>query len=152
MCLAQLPGYFSAAWLIERIGRKKVLIAYFAGTACAAWLFGHAASEMEILASGCLLYFFALGAWGCVYSYTPEVYPTDVRGSGTGWAACFGRIGAFVAPFIVPLVYASFGEGLGFTVVFIMLASAFAVVALVIALFGTETKGQPLSDLSNGEA
>ena len=152
MCLAQLPGYFSAAWLIERIGRKKVLIAYFAGTALAAWLFGHAASEMEILASGCLLYFFALGAWGCVYSYTPEVYPTDVRGSGTGWAACFGRIGAFVAPFIVPLVYASFGEGLGFTVVFIMLASAFAVVALVIALFGKETKGQPLSDLSNEEA
>lgn len=52
----------------------------------------------------------------------------------------------------MPLVYASFGEGLGFTVVFIMLASAFAVVALVIALFGKETKGQPLSDLSNEEA
>ena len=151
MCLAQLPGYFSAAWLIERIGRKKVLIAYFAGTALAAWLFGHAASETEILASGCLLYFFALGAWGCVYSYTPEVYPTDVRGSGTGWAACFGRIGAFVAPFIVPLVYASFGGGLGFTVVFIMLASAFAIVALVIALFGIETKGRPLTDISNEE-
>ena len=151
MCLAQLPGYFSAAWLIERIGRKKVLIAYFAGTALAAWLFGHAASEAEILASGCLLYFFALGAWGCVYSYTPEVYPTDVRGSGTGWAACFGRIGAFVAPFIVPLVYASFGGGLGFTVVFIMLASAFAIVALVIALFGIETKGRPLTDISNEE-
>ncbi len=80
---------------------------------------------MAVLATGCLLYFFALGAWGCVYSYTPEVYPTDVRGSGTGWAACFGRIGAFVAPFIVPLVYASFGEGVGFTVVFIMLASAY---------------------------
>lgn len=149
MCLAQLPGYFSAAWLIERIGRKKVLIAYFAGTAFAAWLFGHAGSEMAVLATGCLLYFFALGAWGCVYSYTPEVYPTDVRGSGTGWAACFGRIGAFVAPFIVPLVYASFGEGVGFTVVFIMLASAFAVVAVVIALFGMETKGKPLSDASD---
>ena len=56
---------------------------------------------------------------------------------------------AFVAPFIVPLVYASFGEGVGFTVVFIMLASAFAVVAVVIALFGMETKGKPLSDTSD---
>ncbi len=148
MCVAQLPGYFSAAWLIERIGRKKVLITYFAGTAFAAWLFGHAGSETEILITGCLLYFFALGAWGCVYSYTPEVYPTDVRGSGTGWAACFGRIGAFVAPFIVPLVYSSFGESLGFTVVFIMLASAFAIVAIVIAVFGIETKGTPLYDIS----
>ena len=151
MCLAQLPGYFSAAWLIERIGRKKVLITYFAGTALAAWLFGHAGTEMGVLATGCLLYFFALGAWGCVYSYTPEVYPTDVRGSGTGWAACFGRIGAFIAPFIVPLVYAAFGEGFGFTVVFIMLASAFALVAVVIALFGIETKGKPLYDTSTTE-
>ncbi|WP_330586621.1 MFS transporter [Aminipila terrae] len=61
MCLAQLPGYFSAAHLVERIGRKKVLTVYFAGTALAAWLFGHAGSTMQVLLYGCLLYFFSLG-------------------------------------------------------------------------------------------
>ncbi|MBO4365545.1 MAG: MFS transporter [Eggerthellaceae bacterium] len=146
MCLAQLPGYFSAAWLIERIGRKPTLIIYFAGTALASWLFGHAGSESAVLASGCLLYFFALGAWGCVYSYSPEVYPTEVRGSGTGWAAAFGRVGAFIAPFVVPAVYASFGEQAGFTAVFVVLAAAFAITALVIALAARETKGQPLTE------
>jgi putative MFS transporter len=144
MCLAQLPGYFSAAWLIERIGRKPTLIIYFAGTALASWLFGHAGTEAAVLASGCLLYFFALGAWGCVYSYSPEVYPTEVRGSGTGWAGAFGRIGAFVAPFVVPAVYASFGEQAGFTAVFAVLAAAFAITALVIAVAARETKGKPL--------
>ena len=144
MCLAQLPGYFSAAWLIERIGRKPTLIIYFAGTALASWLFGHAGTEAAVLASGCLLYFFALGAWGCVYSYSPEVYPTEVRGSGTGWAAAFGRIGAFIAPFIVPAVYASFGEQAGFTAVFVVLAAAFAITAIVIAVAAQETKGEPL--------
>ena len=146
MCLAQLPGYFSAAWFIEKIGRKPTLIIYFAGTALASWLFGHAGTEAAVLASGCLLYFFALGAWGCVYSYSPEVYPTEVRGSGTGWAAAFGRIGAFIAPFVVPAVYAAYGEQTGFTAVFAVLAAAFAITALVIAFAARETKGQPLTE------
>ena len=148
MCLAQLPGYFSAAYLVERWGRKPTLITYFFGTALAAWFFGHAGSDMEILAAGCLLYFFALGAWGCVYSYTPEVYPTDVRGSGTGWASAFGRIGAFIAPFIVPVLYSSFGTENGFVLVFALLSACFALVAVVIALFGRETKGLGLRDTS----
>ena len=149
MCLAQLPGYFSAAYLVERWGRKPTLIVYFFGTAVAAWFFGHAWSDETILASGCLLYFFALGAWGCVYSYTPEVYPTDVRGSGTGWASAFGRIGAFIAPFIVPVLYSAFGTENGFVLVFALLAACFAAVAVVIALFGKETKGIELKDTSD---
>lgn len=141
MCLAQLPGYFSAAWLVERWGRKPVLIVYFLGTAVAAWLFGQAGSVEQILAFGCLLYFFALGAWGCVYSYTPEAYPTTLRASGAGWAAAFGRIGAFAAPFIVPALYGLFGSENGFPLVFAVLAGVFVVVTLVVALFARETKG-----------
>ena len=98
-----------------------------------------------------LLYFFALGAWGCVYSYTPEVYPTDVRGSGTGWAAAFGRIGAFIAPFIVPVVYSMFGEQVGFTAVFVVLTAAFAIVAIVMAVIGQETKGRSLAETTDEE-
>ncbi len=147
MCLAQLPGYFSAAILIERIGRKPTMVIYFVGTAVASWLFGHSGSDTAILASGCLLYFFALGAWGCVYSYTPEVYPTDVRGSGTGWASAFGRIGAFIAPFVVPAMYSGFGDD-GFALVFIVLSVAFAAVAAVVLILGKETKGVSLSDVS----
>lgn len=148
MCLAQLPGYFSAAWLVERIGRKKVLSAYFAGTALAAWLFGHAASAGEVLIYGCLLYFFSLGAWGCVYAYTPEIYPTVARGSGTGWAAAFGRLGAFTAPFIVPVIYNFYGTDAGYVYVFAMLTAVFATVAIVVAVLGKETMGKSLEEIS----
>lgn len=144
MCLAQLPGYFSAAILVERVGRKPVLISYFFGTALAAWLFGNSGSDMEIVAAGCLLYFFALGAWGCVYTYTPEVYPTEIRGTGNGWAAAFGRVGAFIAPFIVPVIYSAYGVEHGFSIVFLVLSMAFVTVAAVVWLFGTETRGKPL--------
>ena len=42
MTLAQLPGYFTAAWLIERMGRKFVLVTYLLGTAGSALVFGQA--------------------------------------------------------------------------------------------------------------
>lgn len=148
MCLAQLPGYYSAAMLVERIGRKKVLSAYFAGTALAAWLFGHAASVSEVLLYGSLLYFFSLGAWGCVYAYTPEVYPTIARGSGSGWATAFGRLGAFTAPFVVPVIYNFYGAETGYTYVFVMLTAVFGIVAIVVALFGKETMGRSLEEIS----
>ncbi len=148
MCLAQLPGYYSAAWLIERIGRKAVLVIYLAGTAASAYLFGQGESVTQILIAGCLLYFFSLGAWGAVYAYTPEVYPTRVRGSGTGWAAAVGRIGAIAAPYIVGLVYQSSGDKSGFNNVFIIVTFVFAAVALVVALAGVETKGRTLDELN----
>lgn len=151
MCVAQLPGYYSAAYLVERVGRKPVLIAYFFGTAIAAWLFGNADGDAEIVATGCLLYFFALGAWGCVYTYTPEVYPTEIRGTGNGWAAAFGRVGAFIAPFIVPVIYKAYGTDDGFAIVFAVLSLAFVAVAIVVWLFGTETRGKPLVETAADE-
>ncbi len=148
MSLAQLPGYFSAAYLIEKIGRKPTMIVYFLGTALASWLFGHASTETEVLATGCLLYFFALGAWGCVYSYTPEVYPTDIRASGSGWASAFGRVGAAIAPWVVPIIYGMFDKDEGFTIVFAILTAVFVIVALTVAFVGKETKGVELTEVS----
>lgn len=148
MCLAQLPGYFSAAYLVEKIGRKPVLALYFLGTATAAWLFGHGESVNEVILYGCLLYFFSLGTWGCVYAYTPEMYPTIARATGVGWASAFGRVGAFIAPFIVPVIYNAYGKDSGYTYVFVMLTAVFAVVAIVVAFFGQETKGRSLEEIS----
>jgi putative MFS transporter len=148
MCLAQLPGYYSAAWLVERIGRKKVLSAYFAGTALSAWLFGHGDTSAAVLIYGSLLYFFSLGAWGCVYAYTPEVYPTAARGSGTGWAAAFGRLGAFTAPLVVPVIYNAYGTDMGYTYVFVMLTAVFAAVAIIVFVLGQETMGKSLEEIS----
>ena len=148
MCLAQLPGYFSAAYLVEKLGRKKVLSIYFAGTALAAWLFGHAGNTTEILIFGCMLYFFSLGAWGCVYAYTPEVYPTIARASGAGWAAAFGRLGAFTAPLVVPVIYKYSGQEDGYAYIFMLFAAVFAIVAFIVTLFGKETMGKSLEEIS----
>ncbi|RTG94747.1 MFS transporter, partial [Thermus scotoductus] len=90
--LAQLPGYLLAAFLVERVGRRPVLVGFLGLSALFAYLLGQAGSPGEILLFGSLLSFFNLGAWGAIYAYTPELFPTALRGSGAGLAAALGRV------------------------------------------------------------
>lgn len=137
--LAQLPGYAVAAWLIERWGRRLTLAVFLIGSAVSAGLFGFASEEWMILAAGCLLSFFNLGAWGALYAIGPELYPTNIRATGTGAAAGFGRIASIVAPLIVPPVMA-FG---GAVWLFGLFALSFAIAA-VAAFTLPEQRGKVL--------
>ncbi|MDP9408781.1 MAG: MFS transporter [Actinomycetota bacterium] len=113
--LAQLPGYLASAWLVERWGRRATLAAFLLGSGLSAAAFGAAGSAATILASGIALSFFNLGAWGALYAVTPEVYPTALRATGSGWAAGFGRIASILAPLSVPPLREAGGNGLVFT-------------------------------------
>ncbi len=144
--LAQIPGYFSAALLVDRIGRKWVLTSYLFLCALAANFFGRANSVGEILLWGSLISFFNLGAWGVVYTYTPELYPTRLRGTGSGWAAAFGRLGGIVAPAVVG---AMLGAGSrSHMEIFGMFTVVLLVGALNVAVLGEETKGKSLEEIA----
>lgn len=95
MTLAQLPGYFTAAWLVEKWGRKSVLALFLTGTAISAFAFGFATTLPMVLISGMLLSFFNLGAWGVLYAYTPELYPASVRATANVAAEGFGSLEVF---------------------------------------------------------
>ena len=111
--IAQLPGYAVAALLVELWGRRPTLSLFLVGSAGSALLFGTADSVTMTVAAGMALSFFNLGAWGALYALSPEVYPTALRGTGTGWAAGFGRIASVIAPLSVPvLLEAGGGNGL----------------------------------------
>jgi putative MFS transporter len=123
--LAQLPGYAVAAWLIEVWGRRLTLSVFLAGSAVSAILFGTAAAEPTVIATGMALSFFNLGAWGALYAVTPEMYPTSLRATGSGWAAGIGRLASIVAPLTVPLLLAAGGAPL----LFVVFAAFFAIAA-----------------------
>ncbi len=146
--LAQVPGYLAAAYLIEKWGRRKTLVTFLAGSAFGAVLFalvasgvidGGNAQGVLLVLSGAVLSFFNLGAWGALYAVSPELYPTAIRGKGTGAAAAFGRIASMIAPLSVP-VFMRVG-GIGFT--FGVLATWF-LIAAVAAWTLQETKGRTL--------
>ncbi|MEZ0480103.1 MFS transporter [Planococcus sp. SSTMD024] len=141
MTLAQLPGYFSAAWLIERAGRKFVLVTYLIGTAASALAFGNADTVTTLLISGAFLSFFNLGAWGALYAYSPEQYPTVIRATGTGMAASFGRIGGILGPLLVGSMLTA---GFGINVIFAIFCGSILIGALAVAFLGTETKQMEL--------
>jgi len=145
MTLAQLPGYFAAAYLVDRIGRKGTLSGFLAASAVCAYFFGQGGSSATVLCWGSIMSFFNLGAWGVVYTYTPELYPTRVRALASGWAAAVGRVGGILAPVIVG--YMITGDD-GFNNVFVMFAAVMLVVATVVWLIGEETKGKSLKEIS----
>jgi len=142
--LAQVPGYFSAALLLDKVGRKPIAFVYLFFAAVGSVLLSVATGETTILLWSVVISFFNLGAWSALYAYTPELYSTSVRGTGSGAAASIGRLAGVVAPTATPLLYAYGG-----------LPAAFAVFALfhflgaiAVLVLGTETKGKMLEEIS----
>ncbi|OSI25409.1 MFS transporter [Neisseria dumasiana] len=145
MILAQLPGYFAAAVLVEKIGRKATLAGFLFACAVCAYFFGRSDSAAMIMFWGCWMSFFNLGAWGVLYTYTPELYPVRFRAFGSGWAGAVGRIGGIVAPMAVAAMIG--GDG-GFGRIFVMFTAVLMAVVAVIVVLGEETKGRSLEDIS----
>ncbi|MEC1521965.1 MFS transporter [Neobacillus niacini] len=141
MTLAQLPGYFTAAWCIEKFGRKFVLAVYLIGTAISAFLFGNAESTALLITSGILLSFFNLGAWGGLYAYTPEQYPTIIRGTGAGSAAAFGRLGGVLGPLLVGYLVA---QETSISTIFTIFCISVFIAAIAVIFLGKETKNKVL--------
>ena len=123
--LAQLPGYAVAAWLIEKWGRRPTLASFLLMSAVSAGFYGMQTTPTGIIIAGCALSFFNLGAWGALYAIGPEIYPTSMRGTGTGQAAAAGRVAAIIAPLSVPFLLIWGGNPL----VFGVFAVSFAIAA-----------------------
>jgi MFS transporter, putative metabolite:H+ symporter len=143
--LAQVPGYFSAAWLVERWGRKPTLVAYLLGTAVAAIMFGRSSLGGETFVWAALLSFFNLGAWGVVYTFTPELYPTSIRATGAGVAAAAGRIGGIVGPLITPVLVQDY---LGQTGTYAMFMVVLITTAALVWVLAEETRGRALEEIA----
>lgn len=149
IAIAQIPGYFTAAYFVERLGRKATLVTYLLLAAIGSLFFGQVALEARdvpaILFWGSVISFFNLGAWGVIYTYTPEMYPTRLRGTGAGWAAAVGRAFAFLAPLSIAYQIAIFGSD---QTVFLVFAVVMVLGGLVVWAIGPETKGRSLEEIA----
>jgi putative MFS transporter len=139
MTLAQLPGFLSAAWLIEKVGRKVVIIAYLICVAVSSLFFGNAETITALLASGIALNFFFPGVTGTIYAYATENYGAEVRATGSGMANALGRVGSIIAPVSVGAMVTA---GVQITTIFILFFSTCILAALIVLFLGKETRGQ----------
>jgi len=145
---AQIPGYFVAAWLVEWLGRRYTLALFLVGAAVGSFFFRDANTSVEVVAYGCVISFFALGAWGVIYTYTPEQYPTRIRAWGAGIASAVGRIGGIFGPYLTARIVGTPSTDSGITTAFFLFAIIFIVIAGNVVLLGEETKGRTLEDIA----
>jgi putative MFS transporter len=90
--------------------------------------------------------FFNAGCGTLTCIYPGEVFPTEIRGIGTGFAAAFSRIGAGLGTFLMPWSM----NNLGSSVTILIAAGIAAVGAGVSQWLAPETKGKSLSETASG--
>ncbi|WP_455924133.1 MFS transporter [Pseudomonas putida] len=146
--LGGIPGFLMAAWLVERWGRKPTCVVTLLGGGAMAFVYGQSAvfggNVGWLIGSGLLMQFFLFGMWAVLYTYTPELYPTSARATGSGFASAIGRVGSLLGPMVTGLVFPLTGQG----GVFALGALCFVLAALVVWLFGIETRGRTLEELT----
>lgn len=141
MSIAQLPGYYLAAYLLTKMNLKKLLSIYLLGTIVASLVFGLAHSTPVILIAGAWLSFFDLGAWGILIALTPSLFPQAIRGTAMGSAQSVGRLGATIGPFLVGwLLDANFGIS-GIFGLFVGLL----LVAMALIIFGVKNSNPQIN-------
>jgi len=142
--LAQIPGYYSAAFATERLDRKWTIVLYMLLGGASAYLMSMAGSDASITIAGFLLSFFMNGTYAGIYVYTPELYPTAFRATGMGVASAFGRLGGLSAPIVIGYTF----RQIGFGGVFLITTIVLAIGALAVGLFGISTAGKSLEQIT----
>ncbi len=99
-------GIVTLGFLADRIGLKRVIIAWFILATLIMVLFGNLQTSVAILLAICFIGFFMEGGFIGIYAAAAQVYPTLIRNTGVGWAIGAGRTGAILGPYIAGVLVA----------------------------------------------
>ncbi|WP_309074606.1 MFS transporter [Paenarthrobacter sp.] len=142
MAAVGLLGVVVAALLVERVGRKWILAVTGPLSALTLVIVAIVVDVPSAAVFWLLVFGFVVQvAIPVLYAYVSELYPTELRGSGFGWASTFSRIGAGFGP----LVFASFfWPEFGLAQSFAMAGGLVLLSVLWMAFFAPETKQRVL--------
>lgn len=137
-------GLLSFAPLSQHLGRRPAFVLFhLGGFAFTVVVFCLAHSLVPLLLILPLFGFFTLAMHAGYAVYFPELYPTRLRSTGTGF--CFNMARLVVVPVLLLFGWLQDGLGLGLALAMLILSSLFLVGA-GISLFAPETRGQPLPE------
>jgi putative MFS transporter len=142
--LGAVPGALLAWPISDRFGRKIPIICVCVATALSGFLYGLTFNAFAIVIFGFCVNALIQTFAALLYSYTPELFPTELRNSGNGFTYGIGRLANIFGPFIVAALFGS----LGYRSVFIYIALCWVIVALTLAIFGPRTGKVSLEDLN----
>ena len=99
--LASLPGSLLGAYLIETpLGRIKSMAISTSALAISLLAFAISKSSLAVITSSCSISLFAAVSYAVIYSYSPEVFDTNLRGTASGTASALSRFAGILAPLL----------------------------------------------------
>jgi MFS transporter, putative metabolite transport protein len=145
-----IVGIVFAVLLADTVGRIRLQIFGFIGCAVGLLL---ASFSMDVSGGAKIAFIFAgfmlfdfmtnLGPNAQTYLLAGEVFPTEVRGLGAGFAAAFAKIGAVATAFLFPILLA----GIGTRALLYCLAITSLLGAVVTWVYRIETTGVNLDHI-----
>jgi putative MFS transporter len=131
-------------YALDKFGRKITSICAFLAAGVMAMIFANAATPIELMVIGFIMFFFVQVAGNAMQIFTSEVFPTNARASGFGWAAGVGRLAtAFIMPTILWVQ-----NGWGLTTVFACLATLLFIAAGAVTQLGPEARQKSLDEIA----
>ncbi|MEU1513227.1 MFS transporter [Streptomyces sp. NPDC005811] len=141
-----VAGVVVSLVLIDRIGRRRLTVPGQWFCAAVLAIIGLWSGAPAAVALTCFLVFaFANSMYTALTGVYPgEIFPTEIRGIGTGFATAFSRVGAALGTFALPWSMEHLGSGPS-----MLIAAGVCVVgAAVSQVLAPETMGLSLSETS----
>jgi putative MFS transporter len=138
-------GPLLGLFLADRIGRKTAIEGVAVGAAIVGAIYPFMGTPLTIMIVGFLL----VGAMNLMITvglacYTPELFPTAYRFRGSGVGQMMGRGGLIASPYLVVMLYDTYG----IAGVVLVLSGMYLTLAAIIAVFGIETNQRSLEALA----
>ncbi|MFZ1922349.1 MAG: MFS transporter [Xanthobacteraceae bacterium] len=131
-------------YALDKFGRKITSVCTFAAAGLMAIVFANAVTAVELIVAGFIMIFFVQVAGNSMQIFASEVFPTNARTSGFGWAAGVGRLAtAFIMPAILWVQ-----NGFGLTTVFVSLAILLVIAAVAVTQLGPEARQKSLDEIA----
>lgn len=142
---------FFAFRYIDRLGRRKLALAGYAGmavfilVAASGVAYFTGAPEIVVVMIGYSFFIssFAFGVGGTGWLIQGEVFPTAVRGR----AAAIGASADWFANFIIIMIYPTLEQAVGLSWVMVIFAVLCVLAIVFVSRFLPETKGLPLEEV-----
>jgi MFS family permease len=137
-------GYWFLGWIADRWSRFAAMVVGNLITIVTIIPFSLVHSHAALWIFGCVADFGLIGVYGVVFTYTAELFPTRMRGTGSGFAWTIGGLGAAGVPYVA--VWLSDISG-SFALPFIIVAPILLLQTVVLWLFKVEYARRTLDSI-----
>jgi MFS family permease len=137
-----LAGYLAFGPIADRIGRRPTFFLMCLGSLVMLPVTFYTPKDYGVVLGLLpILGFFNNGIFSGFPIYLPELYPTSIRATGSGFCFNVGRVLASTGPMVKGYLGTLFDPGKA-----VSLVGAIYLVGMITLFFATETKGKPLPE------